>query len=268
LFKTFLHILGWLIIFFLYIRFLEHRSIFFPTQAIEITPQAANLEYKDINFSTPDGITLHGWFIPYPGADLTFLLFHGNAGNVSHRIDKILLLREAKVNVFIFDYRGYGNSQGRPSEKGIYIDAKAAYDYLVKERNINPDSIILHGTSLGCAAAINLASKEKIGGLIVEGSFSKGRDVAKRLYPFLPSFVFSDSFNSLSKVKKITAPKLFIHSKNDEIIPFTLGKKLYASSSEPKRLAAIYGGHNTAFLDSREHYLTAVKEFIKEIESR
>ncbi|UCG35797.1 MAG: alpha/beta hydrolase [Candidatus Omnitrophota bacterium] len=263
--KTFLHILGWLIVFFLYIKFLEHRSVFFPTRAIEITPQAVNLEYEDVNFLTADGISLHGWFVPYPKEELTFLLFHGNAGNVSHRIDKILLFNEAKVNVFIFDYRGYGNSQGKPSEKGIYIDARAAYGYLVKERKVAPEHIILHGTSLGCAAAIDLAYKEEVGGLIMEGAFSKGRDVAKRLYPFLPSFIFSNSFNSMSKIKEITAPKLFIHSKNDEIIPFKLGKKLYAASLEPKKLVTIYGGHNTAFLDSRQHYLAAVKEFIKEV---
>ena len=263
--KTTLHILALVTFAFLYVKFLEHRSVFFPTPDVEITPAAVSLSYEDVELTTPEGLKLHGWFVPQEGAKYTFLLCHGNAGNVSHRIDKILLFREVEVNVFIFDYRGYGKSQGKPSERGIYVDVKAAYDYLVNSRNINPDHIIVHGTSLGCAAAIDLASKEKIAGLIAEGGFSGSRDVARRVYPFIPSFVFSNILNSMPKVKKITAPKLFIHSKNDEIIPFALGKKLFDAAPEPKKLVEIFGGHNTAFLDSQAVYVLAVKDFLKEL---
>lgn len=248
-----------------YIKYIESRSVFFPTQEIQFSPQVTNLSFEDIYIETEDKLKINGWFIPHSNAGYTLLLFHGNGGNIQDRLDKIYLLHRMGLNIFIIDYRGYGRSQGRPNEAGIYLDAWAAYNYLIDKRNISPKQIILYGESLGCAVAVDLAFKVKIKGLILEGSFSKGRDMARRIYPFLPSFLFSNRFDSLAKIKAVNAPKLFIHSQNDEIVPIDLARKLYNTALEPKHFVEILGSHNTAFLDSQEAFLSAVASFIKDL---
>jgi len=246
-----------------YVKYIEARAIYFPIKGIEFTPKLAGLSFEDIYIETEDNIRINGWFIPGNNAKYTILFCHGNAGNIGYRLEKILLLHKMKLNIFIIDYRGYGRSQGRPSEKGVYLDAKAAYDYLVNKRKIKPEDIILYGESLGCAVVIHLAAEEKVGALIAEGAFTRGRDMAKSLYPFLPAAFFSNSFDSLSKIEKIDAAKLFIHSKNDEVVPIGLARRLYNAASEPKYLAEISGGHNSAFLDSQEKYISSIASFIE-----
>jgi len=259
----------YLIIFFLlflgYIKYIESRSIFFPTKNIDLTPADARIPFEDVYLKTTDDIRIHGWFIPFENAPDAILFCHGNGGNISHRVEKIILLRRSRANIFIFDYRGYGNSQGRPFEKGIYQDAQAAYDYLVKVRKINPKHIILYGESLGCAVAIDLASKERVGGLILEGAFSSGRDMARVIYPFLPTALFFNKFNSLDKIKKVSQPKLFIHSTSDEIVPYDLAKKLFNQAPQSKQFFDIKGGHNTAFIDSQQDYTRAIVSFVQEL---
>lgn len=250
-----------------YIKYLESRSIFFPTKEIEFIPQLINFYFEDVYIETEDRIKIHGWFVPQKNARYTILFLHGNAGNIGHRLDKVEILAKRGLNLLIVDYRGYGKSQGRPSEYGLYLDAKAAYSYLVNNRKIKPGQIILYGESLGCAVVVDLASKVKSKGLILEGAFSSGRDMAKIIYPFLPAFVFSKKFDSLTKIQKVEAPKLFIHSQNDEMVPFDLAKKLYNVAKEPKRMVMLKGGHNTAFLDSKETYTFALTSFIKELET-
>ncbi|KPK99221.1 MAG: hypothetical protein AMJ95_00295 [Omnitrophica WOR_2 bacterium SM23_72] len=249
----------------LYIKYIESKAVFFPQKQIEFFPSDANLAFEDVLFNTPDGLKLNGWFIAQPGASYTLLLFHGNAGNIGHRLDKLLALRPTGANIFIIDYRGFGKSEGRISEKGLYLDAQAAYDYLVEIRKIPPAQIILYGESLGTAVAIDLAAKAGVRAIIVEGAFSKGRDMACRMYPFIPSFLFSDSYNSLKKIARIDVPKLFIHSRDDEIVPFKLARKLYEASRQPKEFAEISGGHNSAFMDSKEQYISAIDAFIKKL---
>lgn len=245
-----------------YTKYIEIKGVYFPTKEIEFSPEFIYLAFEDVYIETKDGFKINGWFIPHDNAKYTVLLLHGNGGNICHRLDKIGFLRSAGVNIFIIDYRGYGRSQGRPSERGIYIDARAAYDYLLTNRSIKPDEIILYGESLGTAVAINLASEIKVKALILEGAFSRGRDMAKKLYPFLPSFLFSDQFDSLAKIKKINTPKLFMHSIDDEIVPIDLAKKLYNASSGPKQFVELKGGHNNAFLDSKETYILSITSFV------
>ncbi len=261
--KTTLFIILAIILLMVYVRYIESRSIFFPMKKIEFTPGLVNLAFEDVYITTSDNIKLNGWFIPCDNARYTFLFCHGNAGNIGHRIEKIIIFREIGVNVFIIDYRGYGNSEGKPSERGIYLDAKAGYDYLVNTRKIKPEHIILFGESIGGAAVIDLASKVKVGALITEEAFSSARDMARRIYPFLPSFLYSVKLDSLTKIKKVDAPKLIIHSVNDEIVPFALGKKLFNAAKEPKQLVEIMGSHNTAFLDSKEKYTRSIEVFIQ-----
>jgi len=245
-----------------YVKFMENRIIFYPMKGLEFTPKLVALEFEDVYLNTRDNIKINGWFIPAENARGTLLFFHGNAGNIGHRLEKILLIHNLRLNIFIIDYRGYGLSQGRPSEAGMYLDAGAAYDYLVNQRRIKSKEIIAYGESLGAAAVCHLAAEEDLGALIIESGFSRGRDMAKRIYPYLPTFLFSNNFDSLSKIEKVKAPKLFIHSKNDEIVPFKLAQRLYNAASEPKRFVELVGGHNTAFLDSKEKYVSSMELFL------
>ena len=216
--------------------------------------------------ATKDGVKINGWFIPYNNATYTLLFSHGNAGNIAHRLDKIVMLHKMGLNIFIFDYRGYGNSQGKPSEKGLYLDAETAYGYLLDTRNIAPEHIILYGESLGTAVAVNLARNVAVKGLILEGSFSSGKDMGRVLYPFIPRIFLPNIFDSWGKIKKIPAPKLFLHSTEDEIIPVVLARKLFSHAVEPKYLTELRGSHNNAFIESQEQYLSAIKAFVNNLE--
>jgi fermentation-respiration switch protein FrsA (DUF1100 family) len=248
-----------------YVKYIEMRGIYYPIKNLEFTPANINLKFEDVYFKTIDNLKLNAWFIPHPEAKYTLLFFHGNAGNLQDRLDKINMLHNLGLNIFILDYRGYGKSEGKPSEKGLYKDAQAAYSYLVNVRKILPDEIILYGESLGTAVAIDLAAKFKVKALILEGAFSCGRDMAKTIYPYLPNFIFTNSFNSLEKIKKISTAKLFLHSQEDEIVPNKLTKKLFASACLPKYFIELKGSHNNAFLDDKEQYLSAIASFLTKL---
>jgi fermentation-respiration switch protein FrsA (DUF1100 family) len=265
MFKSIAYIVVLLAVMIGYAKYVESKTVFFPSREMEITPEFIKLPYEEINLKTPDKLKINSWFIPATSR-YTVLFCHGNAGNISTRLEKILVLHDFGLNVFIFDYRGYGKSQGGPSENGMYIDTKTAYDYLVNQRKINPEDIIIYGESLGGAAAINLAAKARNRGLIMEGVFSRAVDMARRLYPFLPPFLFSVKFDSLSKIKNIETPKLFIHSVDDGIVPIDLARKLYRAAKGEKYFVEIDGPHTTAFLDSKEKYIAAIKSFLARLQ--
>lgn len=248
-----------------YFRYIERRSIFFPLRQIEYTPQEIGLAYNEVFLKTEDGVDLNGWFIPAKEAKSTVLFLHGNAGNISHRFEKIQIFHNLNLNVFIFDYRGYGRSKGSPSEKGVYIDAKTAYDYLISKEGIRKDEIILFGESLGGSAAIDLASKVEVKAIIAESTFSSAKDMAKRIYPFIPSFFIASNFDSVRKIRDIRVPKLIIHSIDDEIVPFDLGQKLFEAAPSPKVFLKIRGGHNTAFLDSETEFKEGIYSFVSSL---
>ncbi len=247
---------------YVYIKYMELRGIFYPTKIVELTPQAFDIVFEDIYIKTEDNILINSWFIPYNNAKYTLIFFHGNAGNIGHRLDKISLLREIGLNIFIIDYRGYGRSRGIPSEKGFYSDAASAYEYLTNTRKIPPSQIILYGESLGSAVALNLAAKSTVKAIILEGAFSCGKEMAKKIFPFFPGIFFADKFNSLKNIKGVKTAKLFLHSKDDEIVPFNLAKQLFDSALYPKFFIELKGSHNGAFLDSKNDYLSALKSFI------
>ena len=263
--KILIYLILGIILLFFYIKFLERKGIYFPTKEIEVSPQERGLHYEELWIKTKDGFLLNAWFIPHPKARFTLIFSHGNAGNISHRIEKIALLYNLGLNILIFDYRGYGKSQGAPGEKGFYKDIEAVYLYAVEERKIPPERIILYGESLGTAVSVKLASERKVKAIILEGAFSCGRDMAKMMYPFLPNFFFGNSFDSLSRIKKITSHKLFLHSREDEVVPFSLALKLYQKAPSPKKLVELKGSHNGLFWDDQEAYLKALNSFLDEL---
>src|SRR3989338_3580078 len=248
-----------------YVRYLEYKGVYYPAKEILIYPSSVSISFKDIYITTEDNVKINGWFISNPEAKYTLLFFHGNAGNIGDMIDKLTLLYEAGFSILIIDYRGFGKSQGRPMESGFYRDASAAYGYLINTINIRAEQIVLYGESLGSAVAVDLAFHRRVRALILEGAFSRGRDMAVKIYPFLPGFIFSNSFDSLTKVKEINATKLFIHSRDDEIVPFNLARKLYNHARGPKEFLEIEGDHNNAFLSSRHLYISSISAFIEKL---
>lgn len=263
--KNIILIIIFVVLFMLWFRYFEWRSTFFPTKEFSVSPKTFNLEYEDVFFNTDDGIQINAWFVPAKGAKFTILFSHGNGGNISHRISKIIIFNELGLNVFIFDYRGYGKSQGRASEPGIYLDTRAAYDYLIKEKGMRADNLIGFGESLGGAAIVDLAKGVQLRALILESLFSRAQDMAKEIYPFLPTFLIHSRFDSLSKIKGIRIPKLFIHSATDEIVPIELARKLYNQAPEPKQFIQIEGSHNLGFIDSQKQLKISISEFVSKL---
>ncbi len=246
-----------------YVRYLESTSIFHPSRDVRMAPAEFGLNFEDIYFKTPDGLKLHGWLLKQKGAQSTFLYLHGNAGNIGDRLEKVSLLMQSGVNVFLFDYRGYGLSQGRPSEAGLYADTLAAYDYLKSRSDIDPRRLMAYGASLGGVCAIDLATKRKLSAIVIDSSFPSAADMSKVFYPYLPTFFLSIKMDSISKVSSITIPKLFFHSPEDDVVPYALGKKLFAASGEPKTFVSTSGRHNDGHIVSREVWLKALRDFLQ-----
>ncbi|MFH1753223.1 MAG: alpha/beta hydrolase, partial [Candidatus Omnitrophota bacterium] len=246
-----------------YLRYFEKKSIYYPTRIIEYTPKAVGLQYEDIYFSTKDGLRLNGWFIPAKDAKITILFSHGNAGNISHRVRIAKVLNTLGANLFIYDYRGYGKSQGRPSEKGFYIDARSAYDYLRGRGDVDKKKIVIYGKSIGANVSIYLASKVEAAALISESGFSSAADMGERIFPFLPvKWLLTIKYDAVSKIENISIPKFIIHSKDDEIVPYDLGKKLYEAAPEPKEFYEMRGGHNEAVFIDTDEFVSRIDDFL------
>ncbi len=224
---------------------------------------------EDVHFMAGDGVKLHGWYVPSTKAKATLLWFHGNAGNITHRLDNIEMLRPLNLNIFIFDYRGYGKSEGAPDEKGIYSDSQAAYDWLVKDKNILPDQIILFGRSLGGICAVEVASKNPAAGIILESAFPSAQRMADKIFPILPlGWAIKSRFDAISKVRNLELPKLFIHGTRDEIVPYEMGRELFSAAAEPKTFYDIpAAGHNDTFLVGGADYFNALGQFVKNVVS-
>ncbi|MBI5056423.1 MAG: alpha/beta hydrolase [Nitrospirae bacterium] len=250
-----------LILHFFFREYIERRMLYHAVNKIEATPKSIDLEYEDVVLTTKDGVQIAGWFIPAAKPRATILFSHGNGGNISHRLEKISMFNYLNLNVLIFDYRGYGMSKGRPSEEGLYLDEEAMYDYLVNKKGSIPQEIIAYGESLGGAVAIDLAGKHELGGLIIEGTFTSIRDMAKKFFPFVPPSVIKSRYDSLGKIKNISIPKLIFHSVDDDIVPFEQGKKLFDEASGPKEFVQLQGGHNDAFLVSQELFMGKIDSF-------
>jgi len=253
-----------LIFFILYLKYYEKGGIYFPIKEIDLTPKEIGLEFEDVYFFSSDGTKLNGWYVLAKKSRATVLFCHGNAGNISHRIEVIDMFFRLGLDVFIFDYRGYGRSQGNPSEKGLYLDAQSAYKYLIDKRNMDEESIVVYGKSLGANVAIELCSKVRPAALISESAFTSAAEMCKKLFPFLPiKWFITIKYDALSKIKKINAPKLIIHSEDDEIIPFQHGRRLFEIAPEPKEFYKMHGGHNDAIFLVREAFVKRIDAFLQ-----
>lgn len=250
----------------LYLFLMQSRLIFYPdipSRKLSASPADIGLQYEDVTITTSDRITLHGWYVPAPEAKGTLLFFHGNAGNISHRLDSLRIFHDLGLSTLIFDYRGYGQSQGSISEHGTYLDAEAAWNFLTETKNIPGQKIVLFGRSLGAAIAAYCATENDPGALILESAFTSVPDMAAKLYPVFPVRLLSRfQYNTRKFLQAVKCPVLIIHSPADEIIPFDNGLQLFQSAREPKRMLEIRGGHNEGFLVSGKMYSAGIEEFI------
>ncbi len=248
----------------------QSHLLYIPEAGRELapTPQTIGLAYESIEVRTEDGETLHGWWVPAPGggkaARGTVLLFHGNAGNISHRLDYLQMFNRLGYATLAIDYRGYGKSTGSPSEEGTYRDSLAAWNWLVQSRETKPQDIVIAGESLGGGVASWLAARQAPRALILMSTFTSIPDIAAKVYPFLPVRLISRfSYDNVSNLRQIKAPVLIAHSRDDEVIPFDHGRALFAAAAEPKQFLEMRGGHNSGFVFAREEWAGAVAAFLE-----
>ncbi len=256
---------------------LERQFIFFPMSPVERTPADLGIPFDDVYFDTDDGYTLNGWFIPASSADatssaanadITLLWFHGNAGNIGHRVDDLALFHHLQgVNVFIFDYRGYGNSQGKPSERGVYQDSRAALAHLAGREDVDPDRIVYYGRSLGAAVAVELALHHRPDGMVLYSPFTSLNDMGAALYTFSPvRLLAGNRLDSLSRIRQYHGPLLVIHGEADEIIPIEQGRALYDAAPGPTYFYQLpWAYHNDRLGDAGSGLWAAVNAFLSSL---
>jgi fermentation-respiration switch protein FrsA (DUF1100 family) len=250
------------------LRVYESKLIYFPgpERTLVAPPTSLGLPVQRVELPTEDNVNLVGWIIPAePRSSMWLLVCHGNAGNLSQfdRPVHYAGLRQLGLNLLAFDYRGYGESGGIPSEAGLYRDADAAYRYLTKERGVSAARIIVFGHSLGSAVAIDLASRVPAAGLIVEGAFTSATDRGQELYPYIPvRWIAASRFSSIEKISRVTVPKLFLHATEDEVIPLAHSRRLYEAAPPPKTFVELSGGHGDAFDVDSVSYFGSIQRFV------
>jgi len=254
----------------LLVRWFERQMVFFPSKypaGFNQIETAARLNISEVWFSAEDGVKLHGWFVPHTEPVATLLMCHGNAGNVSDRYEWLEMLHQrVPVNLFIFDYRGFGRSEGEPTEEGCYRDAEAALNWLAQQKNKFP--ILVHGHSLGSAVAVDLAQRapDQVAGLVLESAFTNAADMARLMFGAIPvHWLTSMKWASDEKIVAVTIPKLFIHGEHDSIIPLRLGHKLFAAAAAPKEFVILPDAdHNDTFVAGGELYYQKIHAFVEQ----
>jgi fermentation-respiration switch protein FrsA (DUF1100 family) len=250
-----------------YVYFGQDRLVYFPEIGREIraTPGDVGLAYETLTLETGDGEQLHAWFVPHEQGRATVILFHGNAGNISHRLEYLAMFHRMGLSTLIFDYRGYGRSTGKPSEKGLYRDAEAAWKFAAEERSIPADRIVLFGESLGGAVAAWLAARQRPGALVLASVFTSVPDMGSELYPWLPiRWLARMRYDTRAALTDVTCPVLVAHSPEDEIVPFSHGRELFAAAPQPKAFLELAGGHNEGFVFARPDWEARVAGFLDE----
>lgn len=236
------------------------KCIFFPMKMVEFHPGQWDLSFEDVIFESTDGLKLHGWFFPGGPPNRTLIYFHGNAGNIGDRLPKLKKLHGIGMNIFIFDYRGYGGSEGKPSLKGVVEDSLAAYRYVLSRQDVDPNHIILYGESLGGAMALEVAQQEKYSAIILESTFTSVRDMASAVYSIIPRFIVPDVYRSIDMVREIREPILILHGAKDEVVPRKMGERLYQEAPQPKRFVSFPNAEHSNI------YEVAPQEYVQEIE--
>ena len=237
--------------------------VYIPSKSLFATPETAGLKYEDVWLTTEDGVRIHGWYVPHPRPRGTLLFFHGNAGNIGDRIESLAIFHRLGLDSFIIDYHGYGQSGGTPGEQATYLDARAAWNYLVRERQIPAGKIILFGRSLGGGVAAWLAARVAPAGLILESGFTSVPALASKYYPLFPvRWLARIRYDSRAALAGVRSPVLIVHSVDDEIVPFTHARALYEAAPAPKSLLELEGGHNDGFLRAGAHYVNALAAFL------
>jgi uncharacterized protein len=246
---------------------LERLFVYYPSRQIREDPGTIGLSYQDISLITEDGVRLHGWFIPCEGARRTVLIFHGNAGNIGDRLFYVEIFHQLDAHVFMVDYRGYGKSEGKPFEEGLYRDARTAYRWWAKERQPAGERLILFGESLGGAVAVNLAARVAPAGLILQSTFTSAKDMAKTSFLLRLLFPLANvRFDSANDIARIACPKLIIHGKRDDMVPYRFGESLYKQMTPPKTFYAVpEAGHNDLLWIAGEEYGRQLKTFLSGI---
>jgi fermentation-respiration switch protein FrsA (DUF1100 family) len=242
---------------------IERRSIYFPTSAYEAAPEDFGLRAETLEILSSDGVRIAGWWIR--GAGSTALLyFHGNGGNVSHRLERTKMLAESLgLDVFLVDYRGYGKSSGAPSEAGLCADGEAIYE-AARVRGFTPDRIVLFGESLGGAVAVETALKKPARAIILEAAFLSIPKMARTIYPFLPSFLVRTQFDNEAKIGRVQIPKLIVAAENDDVVPPEHTRRLFELAREPKQFFLIRGAaHNNTYIVGGREYLEVWRDFLK-----
>lgn len=240
--------------------------LYFPTRPLVATPASAGLRSADLEIPTADGERLHGWWIPAARTPAVahILFFHGNGGNISHRVVHAQLLAEAGLDVLLFDYRGYGRSTGRPDEKGTYRDARAARAALLAQPGVSAAAVVYLGESLGGAVAAELAIAEPPAGLVLQSAFTSVRDMARLHYPAIPSALVPNAYPTLDRVARVACPVLVLHGERDDIVPVAHGRALFAAAPGPKRIeVAPHAGHNDFLSVTGGAYARTIAEWVR-----
>lgn len=247
-----------------FLRWFESSNLYFPDRTLTAHPGSFGLAFEELDLTAADGVRLHGWWAPNAAESPAVIVCHGNGGNISHRLDKLMILRRAGASVLLFDYRGYGRSAGRPHEAGLYKDAEAAYDWLVETKGVPASRIVFYGESLGAAVALELALRRQGAGLIMDSSFTSTADMGRTIFPFLPmEKIVSQRYDNAAKIGRLKIPLLVMHSPQDDIVPFAMGKSLFDAAPAPKRFFEMKGNHNEGFLDSGKPYENALRDFLR-----
>ncbi len=266
--QTLLVIAGvWLALVMLMFLF-QNRLIFYPDKILPYDPSAYNLSWEEAWFETDDGKTLHGWYLPHHESDQILLFSHGNAGNIAYRLGLLEMMHRNGLSVFIYDYRGFGQSEGRPNERGVYRDVRAAWNYLTEGLEYRPDQIVLYGRSLGGPVSAHLAADVEPSGLIIESTFTSLKDLVSDIYPFVPTLLVRQQFDTIDYLSKTMVPVLILHSRDDRLIGIHHGKRLYEEANRPRRFVELRGGHDEVFRISGDLYFRELTGFLEKLRDR
>ncbi|MCH8556354.1 MAG: alpha/beta hydrolase [Balneolia bacterium] len=246
----------------------QDKILFLPSSDIRATPGNAGMEYEEHFFPSSNGYILHGWFVPANSGEdaITILFSHGNAGNISGRVNLISLYRNLGFNVFIYDYQGYGLSEGRPSEENILQDGLAAWDFLVDEIGLIPDKILPVGRSMGGPVAAFIASERNASALVIESTFTNVPDVARHTYYIYPVDLLARiHLPTIDFVSSFEGPVMVAHSREDRLIPYELGRQLYYAAGSERVWLELSGGHNEGYIATGAAYTEAYTSFISTV---